>query len=309
MPAVSAKPKKPRILIFFCVYEAERSFAAGTLEQLLDVWSHCVITLHIHDDASPSQLGYTLSKQFSRSVLVRVTRLERSRGFHGLGEYWLSFLHQSAACADRYDYVVRVDADIHLGSRRLGDLLRPDHSPSCGLLGNTLAMRHRDFLLWIADLTPAGLRRKLQADGRMEHRWELGRTRPVWWSDIGWRALRQGFRGRIVTGPLQILASPTLIAIEQSGWLARPRSATGFIFQDDVLLSMMVHALGHPILDIRKIIDGWNATCFLAPGTPIKSILASRFDFLHPLKNNSWAHQVRAALPLPSSGSEPRGRE
>lgn len=117
-------------------------------------------------------------------------------------------------------------------------------------------------------------------------------------------ALRRGFQGRIVTGPLQILAWPTLIAIGQRGWLARRRRPTGFIFQDDVLLATMVHAIAHPILDIRQFIDGWNATCFLTPDTPIPSILASHFDFLHPLKNSSWAHQVRAALPLPSPGEE-----
>jgi hypothetical protein len=295
--------KAPRILVFFCVYEAERSFAAGTLAQLLDVWNHCDLTLHIQDDASPSYLGHGLAKQFAERVPIRVTRVERSLGYHGLLEHWLSFLHNCAACAKRYDYVVRVDADIHLASRRLAHIFHPDRSPSNGILGHTLVMRHRDFLLWMADLAPAGMRRKLHADGRMEHRWEFRRTRPVWWSDIGWTALRRGFRGRIVTGPLQILAWPTLVAIDQRGWLARPRRATGFIFQDDVLLSMMVHAVGHPIMDIRKIIDGWNATCFLTPGTPIQSILASRFDFLHPLKNSSWADEVRAAMPLPP----PRG--
>jgi hypothetical protein len=296
--------KAPRILVLFCVYEAERSFAAGTLAQLLDVWNHCDLTLHIQDDASPSYLGRVLANQFSERVPVRVTRVERSLGYHGLSENWLSFLHNSAAGAERYDYVLRVDADIHLASRRLANIFHPDRSPSNGLLGHTLAMRHRDFLLWIADLAPAGMRRKLHPDGRMEHRWEFRRTRPVWWSDIGWTALSRGFRGRIVRGFLQILAWRTLIAIDQRGWLARPRRPSGFIFQDDVLLSMMVQAVGHPILDIRTIIDGWNANCSLAPGIPIQSILASRFDFLHPLKNSSWADEVRAALPLPSPGEE-----
>ncbi len=287
---------RKRLLVFYGVYEAERSFAAATLAGLLDVLSDHDVTVDIQDDASPSHLGRTLARQFSKRARVRSSRLERSLGYHGMAERVVSFFHRTAASGESYDYVLRVDADLHFASRRLGALIASKRMPDRGLVGHLFSMRKRDYALWLADLTPAGLRRHVRKDGLMEHHWELRRTRPVWWSDIGRSALRRGFRGRMAAGGFQILSWPTLMELHDRGWLRRDRRSTGFIFQDDVLTTTMVQALGHPIVDLGEVDDEWKADLGLFPGTPIDELRS--LDLLHPLKDNAWAHEVRASLPL-----------
>jgi hypothetical protein len=291
-----------RLLIFFGVYEAERSFAHVCLEQLLDILRDHTVHVAIQDDASPSQLGDRLAEGVRPRLgdRVRVVRLERSLGFHGMYERVLGFLGRASTWGETFDYVLRVDPDLHFCSRRLADLFDGSHGsrlPEVGIVGPTLAMRRRDFALYLADLLPAGFRRRLN-DGVMEHRWELARTRPVWWSDIGRQAVRNGFRGRIVSGAFQILSWRSVLEMKQRGWLSRPRERSGLVFQDDVVSATFVRALGHPLLDIREVLPTWSTELFLRPTATAAEVRRRGLDLVHALKNEPWAHALRQELIL-----------
>ncbi len=284
------KPK--RILLHFGVYEGDRPYAAQTLDQVLDLLAPHELTVHVQDDASPSYLGSRLVEQFSHRVNLRLTRIDQSFGYHGTAERTLSLLNALAVEGPTYDYILRVDPDIYLTSRRLARLFDENLLPDRGLVGTTNQMRRRDLVLWFADLVPVGWRRRQLADGRMERDWVI-RTAPVWWSDIGLSALKRGFRGRMVTGVLYVLAWSTLSILHERGWLSRSRQAMGLLFHDDLFLSTMVWALGHPVLDIKEFIPEWKADLFIQRGTPVDTLRSRQLDLLHPLKDNAWAESVR----------------
>lgn len=272
------KPK--RILLHFGVYEGDRPYAAQTLDQVLDLLAPHELTVHIQDDASPSYVGRCLAEQFSHRVNLRLTRIDQSVGYDGTAERTLSLLHALAVKGQTYDYILRVDPDIYLASRRLARLFDEDLWPDCGLVGTTNQMRRRDLVLWLADLVPVGWRRRQLADGRMEHGWEI----------------RTGFRGRMVTGVLYVIARSTLFTLHERGWLSRSRQALGLLFHDDVFLSTTVRALGHPVLDINEFMPEWKAELFIQRDTPVDTLRSRQLDLLHPLKDNAWAQSVRIEM-------------
>jgi hypothetical protein len=284
-----------RLLIFYGVYEKERAFAAHTLTQLLDVLEGHEVHVAVQDDASPSHLGQQLKDAFSARAPTRVIRLHRSMGYFGTFERTMSFLHHATTWGDRYDYVLRVDPDISLGSPRMRDLFAPGRLPTLGMIGPTMTLRKRDLVLFAADLFPAGFRRRVRESG-IDRKWELRRSSPVFWSDIGRRSLLRGFRGRIVAGMFQVIAWDTVLAMENAGWLSRPRRGTGLMLQDDVLLSMMVVAAGHPLFDFEERLPGFRAEMFLGSATTAEEVRRRGVDLLHPLKDAEWANRLRTEL-------------
>jgi hypothetical protein len=284
-----------RLLIFYGVYEKERAFAAHTLSQLLDVLEGHDVHLAVQDDASPSHLGQRLKDAFSSRVPTRLIRLHRSLGYFGTFDRTMSFLHQATTWGERYDYVLRVDPDIMLGTPRIRDLFAPGRLPPLGMVGPTLMLRKRDLVLFAADLLPAGFRRRVRDSG-IDRKWELRRFSPVFWSDIGRQSLLRGFRGRIAAGVFQVIAWDTVLAWENAGWLARPRTGTGLMLQDDVLLSMMVVAAGHPLIDFEERLPGFRAELFMGPSNTAEGVRRRGVDLLHPLKDTEWANRLRADL-------------
>jgi hypothetical protein len=124
--------------------------------------------------------------------------------------------------------------------------LQSSRLPELSIVGPAVQMRKRDYLLFLADFLPAGFRRRHKGD-LLEHPWEPRRMCRVWWHDIGWQALRGGFRGRIVTGALQVLSWKSVLAMRDRGWLSRRRRPVGLIYQDDVLMASFLS----PRSDIR----------------------------------------------------------
>jgi hypothetical protein len=88
------------------------------------------------------------------------------------------------------------------------------------------------------------------------------------------------------------------MSMAAKGWLSRSRSSTGLIFQDDLIWSVMVQALGHPLVDISDVVPGFRYDLFLPRDTPADQILRKGLDLVHPLKNNAWAHELRQQLRL-----------
>jgi hypothetical protein len=288
-----------KILVFYGLYEAEKSIAPLALGQLLRMLGDHQLDLVILDDASPSRLGDAMRARFEEAGpgRVDVLRLDRSTGYRGAIERTVYAFQQIVRAGREYDCVVRLDADVHFCRDDLAKLFEPGRLPRRGIVGQSVPMRARDFLLYLADATmPIGFQRRVGDDGRMEHGWELRRFRSVWWRDIGAAALLHGFRGRFVPGSFQVLAWETLAGMASRGWLDRPRAPLGLIFGEDIVTNSMVAALGHPIVDAQTIVPDWSCELFLTPEASPEAIRSRGHYFVHPVKDLPWANTLRQNL-------------
>ena len=287
-----------KLLIFYGLHEGEKSIAAHALGQLLAILAGHEVDVLILDDASSSRVGEKTKARFAIQGLGRidVLRLEHSTGYRGSIDRTFSALQWVAQTGRAYDYVLRVDADVHFCRPDLANLFAPGVLPAQGLIGQPLVMRSRDFVQVWADVLPVGFRRRHTADGKIEHQWEFKRFHPVWWHNIGWCALANGFRGVIVPGCFIIIAGTTLAAFQSRGWLNRPRTSLGLAFGDDTILALATRAVGHPVIDARTLVPDWSCNLFITPETTAATVRAAGHYFIHPLKDVAWANELRQAL-------------
>ena len=106
------------------------------------------------------------------------------------------------AGATPFDFVIKIDPDTLLVRPGVGDFLATRCTGGRGVWGVTVPTRGRDRLLYLLDLLPVGFRRK-QVGNDVQRQWSLSRLRPVWWGDIGRRALlrrRNPYRFRFAAG-------------------------------------------------------------------------------------------------------------
>lgn len=288
------------LLVLYGVYEGDKNIAPYALEQLLTILAGHTVDVLILDDASPSRVGERLATTFKGPVPRRMDLLVRefSQGYRGSIDRTFGALAWIARCGRVYDYVLRVDTDIHFCRRDLAELFKPGVLPELGITGQTLAMRSRDLVQILMDILPVGFRRRHLPDRTIAHTWELSRFRPVWWQSIGWRALWHGFRGVILPGCFIAMSGKTLAEMSRRGWLDRPRASIGLSFGDDTIMSVATVALGHPITDLRTLIPDWSCDLFLTPAATAEGIREKRRYYVHPMKDAGWAMALREALPL-----------
>ncbi len=288
-----------KIGVFFGVYDAEKTFAHQTLGQLLDILQGHDVHVLILDDASPSQVGKSLKLAFEDKAQVNfeVIRIEKSSGFRGAMDRTLFALRHLASKSQAFDYVLRVDADLFFYRRDLAGIFDSDRLPAQGMVGSFARFRTRDFIQVLFDLVPFGFRRR-QSQGVVEHKWEFKRIKPVWWWDLGLRALMNGFDRRFIGGPFQILAGSTLAEMAKRGWLERrPLKGLGLVFGEDVMTNVMVKALNHPLVDLAELVPDWACDMAINPhkGGP-EFIQANRYYLVHPLKGDAWGLSFRQEL-------------
>lgn len=280
-----------RLLILLPVYEPEARIAPKTLNRFLELAGEHDISLHITDDASPQFIGNALQTEFSdRISFIHVERLERSAGYLGTSERTLSALSWAASRVDHYDYVLRLDCDVHFLGDGLTKLLRSPALPRTGMVGPRIKMRSKDFAAVLLDLLPFGYRRTPGQYG-LTKEITASRLTPVWWSKPGRAALANGWWREVVVGAFQLMSAETLKTISESGYLNICRSRTGLIFQDDVLTTMLVRAIGHPVLDCAEM--DLPFTMFLPSNSTEDAVRASGKVLLHPLKDTAWANRIR----------------
>lgn len=294
-----------KILIFFGVYAAETDFAEITLKQIATLSSYHEVHLLILDDASHNFLGLQLKARVEGlfSGEVEVIRLPRSGGYYGAIDRTVEAFRYIVEQGKGYDYVLRLDADLYFCRRDLESLFSPSRLPLTGIVGPLLTMRPRDFTLFLADMVPFGWRRR-KVNGCLTHCWELKRSAAVWWSDIGGLALRSGFRGDFIPGCFQIIAFQTLSKIHARGYLKRDRKSWGLVFGEDVITNTMVRAVGDPVIDIKSIVPDFACEIFLSENTSLEWIHQHQFYFIHPLKGQHWAQQIRQNLMFNSAISQ-----
>jgi glycosyltransferase involved in cell wall biosynthesis len=288
-----------KIGVFFGVYEAEKPFAQQTLGQLLDILQNHDVHVLILDDASPSFLGDSLARAFAdrKNTSFEVIRKEKSSGFRGAMDRTLLAFRRLAESTQDFDYVLRVDADLFFNRKELAAVFDGQRLPTQGLIGTFARFRPRDYLQVLLDLLPLGFRRR-QTQGIVEHDWELKRLKPVWWWDLGLRALLHGFNHRFIGGSFQIMAGSTFYEIARRGWMQRnPLEGLGLVFGEDVMTNILVKALNHPLVDIAELLPDWACDMAINPHKGgSRMIQAHRYYLVHPLKGDAWGLKLRQEL-------------
>ncbi len=163
--------------------------------------------------------------------------------------------------------------------------------------GTPITLRKRDAMLLLADLLPAGFRRKIE-DGRIQRKWSLRRLRPVWWASIGWLALLTGrLRFTIVQGGMYVIAGPMLREWLQRGYLSRTIDQRhGFLTsEEDTLLSIMTHLVRGRLIDINQVQPGFAELRLPQQITP-DQVRELGHTVIHPIKNKEEDHARRQVM-------------
>ena len=279
------------------VCEGEYDIAWDALMSLAQSCKGADISLFVLDDASPSQVGKRLADKFYEATLNPVDCLElpRSLGFRGSGQRAFLGLERIASSGEAFDIVVKIDADALVVRDDLGDFLEKSCPNGLGLYGEGNLMRWRDRLLYMMDYLPMGFKRAL-VDGVIQREWQLSRNYPVWWTDFGRRALLNGFRFHYIPGCFWYLGGKTLQKLKEVGYLSRDQSKYGFVFNDDLLLTTAVYAIGHPVVDLITVSQHWKGSMSMSENTLIVAVNHLDPYVVHPLKNNPKAWVRRREL-------------
>jgi hypothetical protein len=287
-----------KLVLLMAVCQAEERLARDSLRSLVQACGGAQWRLQLVDDASPSHLGQRLAAEWASQAPLGVDLLElpEPRGWHGMAYRLFLGLDRIARWSGGdVDWIVKLDPDALVLREGLLSLLASQPYDCAGLLGVECAMRKRDAALVLADLWPCGFRRRPRGV-TMDHDWQLGRWRPVWWTGLGLRALAQGFRFHYIPGGVFFLGGRTLNRIAQRGYLSLQQDGRhGLVFGDDLLLSMAVRAVGDPIVDLGRYHPGW-ANVSLSPTASVETILAAEYFVVHPLKDNDRDWPRRCAL-------------
>lgn len=288
-----------RVLALMMACENDKNLARRTLGQVVGFFEEHELDVLVFDDASSSRCGDALAREFQPRIPGKLQTMvaNESKGFYRILENTMDMLKAVTSSGQRYDYVVKVDPDVHFCNHLLSQVFEGATLPSRGLFGPVLRMRSRDHVQVLADMLPLGFRRRNRG-GIIDHKWEFAGFRKVWWADIGRRALLHGWRGEFAPGSFYVLAWDTLIEMARHGYLDRDHTAMGMVFGDDVVISAMTRSLGHPIVGFRDLVPGWSSELFLREGATAAEIRAKRHAMIHPLKDRSWAHRLRDELTL-----------
>ncbi len=281
------------------VCEGELEIASDSLDEFLKHFSGHV-SLFLIDDGSPSNVGKQIVDRFAHQIRnpIHFHRISTSLKFRGMAKRLSLAFDLIANSGKEFDLVVRLDSDALLVRDDLERVMRDFCHDDYGLFGETLDIRGRDKILFLADLIPFGFKRKT-VDGVMERQWQLSRFYPVWWWDFGWKSILQGFRFQVILGSFWFMGWKTFEALREKGYLSRSQSHHGFIFCDDVLLTAAVHALDHSVVNLGDHSIHWKDTLTYSQDSPLSVIQANDPYVVHPLKNNPKAWNLRKNLSSP----------
>jgi hypothetical protein len=290
------------------VCEGEFEVGWEALRSLLAACKDHDLELFFLDDGSPSRVGRRLAERLKaeRELPTECIELEKSLGFRGSAVRAFTGLAHIARSGKAFDAVIKIDADALVLREDLGAFIAAACRDGRGLFGEQHAMRARDRVLYAADQLPAGFTREV-VDGTIQRRWRLSRLKPVWWADLGRKALLNGFKFQYIPGCFWFLGGQTLAALDAAGHLRRDQATHGFVFNDDLLLTTAVLAIGHPIVDLATLSPSFGGTMGMSERTPLDEVLRRRPFVVHPLKNNPQAWQRRQELRthFPALVSEP----
>lgn len=286
-----------KLALFMTVCEGEYDLAWDALTSFTQSCTSADITLFVLDDASPSRVGKRLADKFHEMTGNPVDCLElpRSLGFRGTARRLFLGLERIANHGEAFDIVVKIEADALVVRDDLGNFLEKSCPNGLGFYGERYTMRWRDRLLCLADYLPIGFQRT-SIDGIIQRQWQLSRTSPVWWADLGRQALLNGFQFDYIPCCFWFLGAKTLQTLKEGGYLCRDQSKYGFVFNDDLLLTIAVYAIDHPVVDLTTLSPHWKGSMSMSESTPMEDVKSLRPYVVHPLKDNPQAWERRKEL-------------
>ncbi|HVU05899.1 MAG TPA: hypothetical protein VHE30_29320 [Polyangiaceae bacterium] len=286
-----------KIALFMTVCEGESVISRDALQSLVRACEGHDLHAFIVDDASESAVGDGLVEFAKRThgVPGECLRMKQSLGFHGMAKRLFAGLERVAEHGGDFDQIVKLDPDALVVRRDLGRFLAESTIGRRGLAGEMHGMRLRDCAPFLLDQLPFGYRRR-SANGVLAHDKEFRRVGPVWWTDIGVRALLGGFHFRYVPGCFFVLGGDTLRALHERGYLARSQARHGLVFNDDLILTASTYAVGHPVVDLSRRSPHWGWSMSMAEDTPMDVVVKHAPYVVHPLKKHAAALQRRDEL-------------
>jgi hypothetical protein len=285
--------KGTRLALFMTLCEGEYEIARDALASLLAICPIERPELFLIDDASPSRVGRRIAEQTRRrGIITHCLEMPHQLGFFGTGRRTFRGLEWVASHGE-FDLLVKIEPDALVLRPDTFEMILSQCRDGIGLFGEAHALRRRDLLLYLLDHAPVGLRRHIDRTGIIRRKWELGRLRPVWWSDFGRRAIMNGFRFCYLPACFFFLGGKTLKALHEQGILARLQEPRGFVCADDVLLTTAVWALGHPVVNLADSSPHWGYTMGMDEDAPLEVVRNVRPYVVHPLKNRprAWARR------------------
>ena len=276
--------------------EGEYEIARDALASLLAICPIERPELFLIDDASPSRVGQRVAAETrKRGIITHCLEMPHSLGFFGTGRRTFRGLEWLASHGE-FDLLVKIEPDALVLRQDTFEMILSECKDGIGLFGEAHALRRRDLLLYLFDHLPFGLRRHIDRAGIIRRKWELGRFGPVWWSDFGRKALRNGFRFQYLPACFFFLGGKTLKALHEQGILARLQEPRGFVVADDVLLTMAVWALGHPVVNLTDRSPHWGYAMGMDENAPLEVVRNVQPYVIHPLKNRPRAWERRRLL-------------
>lgn len=287
------------VAVILAVCEGELSIAVDVINTFLAIARNGrhSITVHILDDASPSDVGGQLQRLFSDpspKFAVKSQRLASGLGFRGCVARTVELLRCVADSVPPYQFVIKIDPDTmvvrHDIVDRLADLV--DAAKGHGMWGYLHLMPWKYRIPLLADLLPIGFRRKVVGT-QLRREWELNRWSPVWWSDIGRAAFADGFRFRFAGGGFYVVGGESIRMMRDRGYLSRTvQGKQGLVSsEEDLVTTIMCKAVGAPVLDLNQ--NGLAGQLSVSPTCAVAEMVQSGMFVLHPMRQNEIGQQLR----------------
>lgn len=286
-----------KILLFLMVCDSDQGIIFSTIQQTVNLLGDLALHIIIYDDASSGKLGQRVKDEFESSIRgkIHVIRREHSNGFYHITENIMVMFRHAIGLHERFDYVLKVDPDLAFTNRHFRNFFNSELLPKKGIISTVFQARLRDHIQFYLDLLPFGFHRKRRL-GKIEHSWKWAGFRKIWWRNLGFQALLNGYQGEVTPGYFILIAWETVIAMNEHQYFDMAHHNTGLIFAEDVFITIMVKALDHPIYDVKDIDPNFKAAIFLHEGTAIEGIKNKGYYLIHPLKDRPWANILRKEI-------------
>jgi hypothetical protein len=285
-----------KMLLLLMVCDSDKSIIFPTIRQVIDLLSDLELHFIIYDDASSENIGEKVRNEFESSIKgkIHVIRNHEAKGYYRLVENFMAMFRYAVHLSEDFDYVLRIDPD-QAFTKHFRNFFKPELLPTKGVVSIVFKARFRDYVQFYADIIPFGFRRK-RAAVKNEHDWEWAGFRKVWWRNLGFRALLNGYRGEVTPGSFILVAWETVLAMDNEKYFDMNHRDTGLIFGDDLFIGIMAKALRHPLYDVKDIDPNFKADIFLHEGVTVNEIKDAGYYFVHPLKDRPWAHALRREI-------------
>jgi hypothetical protein len=283
-----------KVLVLLMVCDSDQAIICPTIQQIVDLLSDLDLHFIIYDDASSERLGDKVKDTFEASISgqIHVVRSENSKGFYHIVENIMTMFRYAIRLNEHFDCVLKIDPDLAFTSKGFHDLFTPEYLPQKGIVSTVFKSRLRDYVQFYADLLPLEFRRQRKA-GKIGHRWEWAGLRKIWWSNLGFKAFLNGYRGEVAPGCFILLCWETFTAMNEQKYFQMDHRNTGLIFAEDVFITIMVKALDHPLYDLKDIHPNFKSNIFLNEDATIDDIKDEGYYLVHPLEDRPWANALR----------------